>query len=126
MDRQKLVDLKEWAEITVQRWEMRISKLRFLPGHTSALINSFRAHVEKDAGGDNGKIAFTFLFYGYYVDAGAGPGSRAPKKWFNKIYWREFNQLSRLLAAQYGDEAVDGFMKSIERINYHGQEHTGS
>lgn len=120
MDKQKLVDLKEWAEITVQRWEMRIAKLRFLPDHSGDLINSFRAHVEKDANGDGGKIAFTFLFYGYYVDAGAGPGVRKPKPWFNKIYWREFNQLSRLLAAQYGEEAIEEFLKSIERINYHG------
>ena len=120
MDKEKIVDLREWARITVERWEMRIAKLKFLPTHTGDLINSFRAHVEKDANGDVAKISFTFLYYGYYVDAGAGPGFRKPKKWFNKIYWREFNQLSRLLAAQYGEEAVSDMVKSIETLNYHG------
>lgn len=120
MEQEKLVDLKKWAEITMQRWEMRIAGLRFLPNHTGALINSFRAFVEQDANGDVAKISFTFLYYGYYVDAGAGPGFRRPKKWFNKIYWREFNQLGRLMAAQYGQQWIDDVMKSIETINYHG------
>ncbi len=118
MDNSSVVDLKEWAEITMQRWELKIAKLRFLPTHTGDLMNSFRAHVENDAGGDVEKIAFTFLYYGYYVDAGAGPGFRKPKEWFNKIYWREFNQLGRLLAEQYGQEWVDDVMKSIETLNY--------
>ena len=43
MDKKDVVDLKEWAEITVQRWEMKIGKLKFLPTHTGDLINSFRA-----------------------------------------------------------------------------------
>lgn len=120
MDAVKLVDLTEWAEITIQRWETKVARLKFLPTHTSALVNSFRAHVEKDANGDVGKISFTFLFYGYYVDAGAGPGYRKPRPWYNKIFWREFNQLGRLMAAQYGQEWVDDVMKSIETINYHG------
>ena len=120
MDQEHIVDLKQWAEITVQRWEMRIAKLRFLPTHSGDLINSFRAHVEKDANGDVAKISFTFLYYGYYVDAGAGPGYRLPQRWFNKIYWREFNQLGRLMAAQYGQEWIDEVMKSIETINLHG------
>ena len=120
MDKHSIVYLREWAEFTMQRWEMKIARLKFLPTHSGDLINSFRAHVENDANGDTAKIAFTFLYYGYYVDAGAGPGDRIPKKWFNKIYWREFNQLGRLLAEQYGQQWVDDVMKSIENINYHG------
>lgn len=116
MDKNSVVDLKEWAEITMQRWEMRIAKLKFLPTHTGALINSFRAHVEHDANGDVAKISFTFLYYGYYVDAGAGPGYRLPKKWFNKIYWREFNQLGRLMAAQYGQQWAEETVKAIETM----------
>ena len=97
-----------------------IAKLKFLPTHSGDLINSFRAHVEKDANGDVAKISFTFLYYGFYVDAGAGPGYRTPKRWFNKIYWREFQQLGRLMAAQYGQEWIEDVMKSIETINLRG------
>ncbi len=118
MERNKLVNLKEWAEITMQRWRMRIAKLKFLPSHSGDLINSFRAHVMNDANGNPEKVAFTFLYYGYYVDAGAGPGQRMPKVWFNKIYWREFNQLGRMMAEQYGQQWVDDVVKSIETMNY--------
>jgi len=119
-DSQKIVNLRQWADITVQRWEMRVARLKFLPDHSGDLLNSFRAHVEKDANGDAAKISFTFLYYGFYVDAGAGPGQRKPKKWFNKVYWREFNQLARLLTEQYGEEAVNEMVKSIETLSYHG------
>ena len=71
-------------------------------------------------------MTFAFLFYGYYKDAGVGrgytrgnlgdlksldpwnggEGHRKKHRWFNEIYWREVNQLSRLMAEQYGEEAV--------------------
>jgi len=43
------------------------------------------------------------------------------QKWFNKIYWREFNQLGRLMAAQYGQEWADEAVKSIERLSFRGR-----
>ncbi len=141
MNKQDVVDLKKWAEITVQRWEMRIAQIGFGPTSTGAFINSFRNHVENDAGGDAEKISFTFLYYGYYWDQGVGKGyyrgnpgdlksldpwnggegHRKKHRWFNKIFWREFNQLGRLMAEQYGQQWVDEAMKAIQTLNFNGQ-----
>lgn len=128
----KTVDLKEWARITIQRWVMRIGKIGFGPESTGALIRSFGSFanfIENEANGNPQKITFTFLFYGYYWDAGVGrgytPGNsgnleslkggghRKKHRWFNKIYWREFNNLARLLCEQYGQDATE-ILKSIE------------
>lgn len=138
LDDEKIVDLEKWAKITIQRWLMRIGKIGFGPQSTGALINSFRSFVENDANGNEEKVSFTFLFYGYYWDAGVGngyyhgnggdlksldpwnggEGHRKKHRWFNKIFWREFNQLARLKAEQFGQEWVDQAMKAIETINY--------
>lgn len=136
------VDLERWARITIQRWQMRIGKIGFGPTSTGALIRSFNSlvsFIKNEANGDPQKVTFTFLFYGYYWDAGVGrgydrgnkgdlkslsdwsmkggAGHRKKHRWFNKVYWREFNNLARLLCEQYGQEAIE-IMKSIETHNY--------
>jgi hypothetical protein len=132
------VDLQEWARITIQRWVMRMGKIGFGPTSTGALINSFDSLVPfltNEAQGDTAKVTFAFLFYGYYWDAGVGKGytrgnpgdlqslnpwnggagHRKKHRWFNKIFWNEVNNLSRLMARQYGDEAVKEMVQSFER-----------
>lgn len=129
------MDLRKWAEITIQRWVMRMGKIGFGPESTGRLINSFDSLVpflRMESGNDTAKVTFAFLFYGYYWDEGvgrgykrgnvgdlpslAGTGHRKKHRWFNKIYWREVNQLSRLMAEQYGQEAVKEMVQSIERM----------
>lgn len=129
------VDLRKWAEITIQRWVMRMGKIGFGPESTGRLINSFDSLVpflRMESGNDTVKVTFAFLFYGYYWDEGvgrgykrgnagdlpslAGSGHRKKHRWFNKIYWHEVNQLSRLMAEQYGQEAVKEMVQSIERM----------
>ncbi len=135
------VDLRKWAEIVIQRWVMRMGKIGFGPQSTGTLINSFDSLVpflRMESGNDTAKVTFAFLFYGYYWDEGVGrgytrgnpgdlksladwsekggAGHRKKHRWFNKIYWREVNQLSRLMADQYGEEAVKEMVQSIERM----------
>lgn len=133
------VNLQEWARITIQRWVMRMGKIGFGPKSTGQLINSFHSlapFLMNEANGDTAKVTFTFLFYGYYWDAGVGngylrgnpgdlksldpwnkgEGHRKKHRWFNKIYWHEVNQLARLMAAQYGEEAVKEMVQSFERM----------
>lgn len=135
------VDLRQWAEITIQRWVMRMGRIGFGPESTGALINSFSSlapFLMNEANGDTAKVTFAFLFYGYYWDEGVGrgykrgnqgdlqsladwaethgQGHRKKHRWFNKVYWHEVNQLARLMAEQYGQEAVDEMVKSIERM----------
>lgn len=122
--KEDVVDLAEWAKITIERWNLRIGKIGQKAQVTSqSLLNSFRAHVEKDANGNQAKIVFAFHFYGYYWDAGVGRGSREGRRikkrhaWFNKIYWREVQTLAKLLAEQYGTESQT-IIKSIEEIKF--------
>ncbi len=131
----KDVNLQEWARITIQRWVMRMGKIGFGPESTGRLINSFDSlapFLMNEAKGDTAKVTFAFLFYGYYWDEGvgrgykrgnsgdlaslAGEGHRKKHRWFNKIFWHEVNQLARLMADQYGDEAVKDMVQSFEHI----------
>lgn len=141
MEEVNYVDLRQWAEITIQRWVMRMGKIGFGSKSTGALINSFDSLVpflDKESQGDHAKITFAFLFYGFYWDAGVGngyyrgnpgdlkslddwkenngAGHRKKHRWFNKIYWREVNILARKMAEQYGEEAVKEMVTSIERM----------
>lgn len=131
---EKTVNLEQWARITIQRWVMRMGKIGFGPTSTGALINSFDSLVpflNNEANGDTAKVTFAFLFYGYYWDEGvgrgytrgnsgdldslAGEGHRKKHRWFNKVFWHEVNQLARLMADQYGDEAAQQMVQSFER-----------
>lgn len=135
------VDLVEWARITIQRWVMRMGKIGFGPQSTGRLINSFDSFVSflnNESNNDSNKVMFTFLFYGYYWDEGVGrgyyrgnsgnleslsdwaekngAGHRKKHRWFNKVYWHEVNQLARLMAEQYGEEAVKEMVQSFEHM----------
>ena len=137
MDKQEYVDLRRWSEITIQRWVMRMGQIGFGPQSTGRLINSFRSlapFLMNEANGDTAKVTFAFLYYGYYWDEGTGngyykgnpgdlksldpwnggAGHRTKHRWFNKIFWREVNQLSRLMAKQYGEEAVEDMVRTFQ------------
>ena len=56
--------LQAWADIVIQRWTARISRLGVV--ETTELMRSFTSQVHSDANGDASKIVFTFLYYGYF------------------------------------------------------------
>lgn len=116
------VDYGRWAEIVIDRWQLRIQALGIVD--TGELFRSFHAQVIRDANGNAAKIAFTFHFYGWYVAAGTGRGyskgnggdlaflgkpgkHRKPRDWYNKIYWAELNRLVRMVAQRYGEKAAE-------------------
>ncbi len=132
MEQSDNLNYEEFARITIERWETRIASFKFSEGSTGALLRSFRSHVEKDANGDAKKMAYTFLFYGYYWDAGVGKGytpgnsgdleslangkkHRKKHHWFNKIFWREFNNLSRMIAEKYGSDFVNECVRQFSQ-----------
>lgn len=135
------VDTAQWCKIVVERWIMKMGKYGFGPESTGSLINSFEYFadfVDNEAGGDKKKVFFTFLFYGYYWDAGVGngyyhrnggdleslsdwaekngEGHRKKHRWFNDVFWSEVLKLRSMLARQYGDEAVKEMVQGIERM----------
>lgn len=119
------IDYGKFAKYTIERWQQRMDKQR-IKG-TGELRRSFFFHVQRDANGDLELMAFTFHFYGWYVDAGVGRGysrgnggdlgflkdwktngkHRRPKPWFNKVYWNEFNKLVVMVAETMGEQAAE-------------------
>lgn len=115
--------LEQWAKITIERWETRISKLNIYS--TGALLKSFHHQVLNDAGGNVEKIMFTFEYYGRFPDMGVGNGvpyskvnmsNRKAKPWYSKIFINECNFLAKMFATRYGKMAANSF-QIIENNN---------
>lgn len=112
--------VKEWADIVIERWIRKISRLKI--GNTNSLLKSFRHSVSNDANGDPAKVSFAFNYYGRFVDMGVGRGvridqvdqsNRKPKPWYSKTFINECNRLAQILADQYGKAAANS-IKIIE------------
>lgn len=107
------IDYNKFAKYTIQRWQQRQDKVKIRG--TGELRRSFVTHVQRDANGDLQLMAFTFRFYGWYVDAGVGHGiksgteeaRRRQKPWFNKVYWNEFNKLVDMVTEMMGVKAAE-------------------
>lgn len=106
--------LQQWAEIVIQRWLSKISKLDVI--ETSELMRSFTSAVSTDAKGNPEKVAFTFLYYGIFPDMGVGKGvtyeqigqsNRTPKPWYSKQFFREVKKLGYIMAEKYGEKALE-------------------
>jgi hypothetical protein len=113
----------DWARITVERWEEKITTLKI--GDSNTLLRSFTHQVISDSNGDPEMIKFTFEYYGRLVDMGVGRGvtaadvgvketRRRPKPWYNKTFGREIHRLGELLAEAYGRKAVTIIVNQIE------------
>lgn len=106
--------LQQWAEIVIQRWISKISRLDVI--ETSELMRSFTSQVYTDASGDADKVAFTFLYYGIFPDMGVGKGvtydqvrqsNRTPKPWYSKQFFNEVKKLGYIMAEKYGEKALE-------------------
>lgn len=106
--------LQQWAEIVIQRWLSKISRLNVID--TGELMRSFTSQVHSDANGDASKIVFTFLYYGIFPDMGVGKGTpyekvgqsnRIPKAWFSRQFYNEVKKLGYIMAERYGEKAME-------------------
>ena len=106
--------LQQWADIVIERWMAKISKLKII--ETSELLRSFTSQVHMDANGDASKIVFTFLYYGIFPDMGVGKGvtyekvsqsNRRAKPWYSKQFHKEVVKLGYIMAERYGEKAME-------------------
>jgi len=111
--------LKAWADIVIERWEFRIAALNVVD--TGELLRSFQAQVTADSNGNGEKIVFTYAYYGRFPELGVGKGvpagtasNRKQKPWYTKIFFGQVNQLARIMAEKYGQEAIVGIVEMIE------------
>ena len=112
---------REWADITIERWMKRISRLGI--GRTGDLVRSFTSAVQADSRGDVQKITFTYLYYGMFVDMGVGRGTkysqrgttkRQIKPWYSSIVRREIYKLGELMIEKHGVKVLDS-MRLMEK-----------
>jgi hypothetical protein len=112
--------IADWAQITVERWEEKITQLGI--GISGTLINSFTHQILTDSKGDPELIRFTFEYYGKMVEMGVGKGvplaevqnsNRKPKQWYSKTFAREMYKLSEHIAKAYGQRAVTLIVQEI-------------
>lgn len=95
---------KNWAEIVIKLWKRKIQDMEVW--HTGALFESLAYHVVSHANGDVARIEFFFNYYGRFVDMGVGKGgSRKRKQWYSKVFSGNMNDLVRIVAEKYGQEA---------------------
>jgi hypothetical protein len=121
----KPFDTEQWAAITIERWEEKITKLRI--GHNNLLINSFTQHIISDSNGNPAMVTFALNYYGRMVDMGVGTGvkiadvgapwtKRRPKKWYSKTLSRELYRLAGFMARSYGRQANMILVENIRNI----------
>ncbi len=109
----------EWAEIVMKLFRRKILEMEVW--ETGSLYNSLVYHVITQANGDVARIEFFFNYYGRFVNRGHGrdiwignPGDvghdvrRKPKPWYSKVFYGNLNDLARLVAQKYGEEAAKG------------------
>ncbi|MDP3387721.1 MAG: hypothetical protein Q8S24_10830 [Eubacteriales bacterium] len=106
--------LQQWAEIVIQRWISKISRLNIID--TGELLRSFTSQVHIDASGDASKIVFAFLYYGIFPDMGVGRGvpiekvsqsNRIAKPWYSRQFYNEVKKLGYIMAERYGEKAME-------------------
>lgn len=116
--------LKAWADIVIQRWISKISKLAVY--ETGELVRSFSSQVYADSQGDASKIVFAFLYYGLFPDMGVGKGvpyemvsqsNRKVKPWYSKQLFNEVRKLGYIMAERYGERAMEA-ISLIENKNF--------
>lgn len=101
--------VEAWADITIKNWLQKILQLKVID--TRALFTSFEFHITKHAGGDPAKIEFAFLYYGKFVDMGAG--ATKAKRWYNKQFGKEIAKLREILAEKYAEKAAFAVVDAI-------------
>ena len=114
------VDLKRWAQITVEKWEYNVASKNLI--YSGELLNSFTIQISQDAGGDLALITFAFQYYIRMLDLGVGKGvsidevrSSKRRKYnvYNRTFYAEFRRLVELLTEKYQEQGVTVISKNV-------------
>lgn len=128
---------EQWARFVIERWARALEKYNIGGGIPGDLERSFRAHVETESNGDIRKIELAYLYYGLFVDAGLGKGTksgdqqansdsqrllgkvrgnaRTPKPWLSKTTPGQLYKLGDLLQIDASERAGRILMQTLPR-----------
>jgi len=123
-----------WSDFLIERWRKKIHLLGI--GYSQHLYESFEKELFFSAGGDMGKIDFSFAYYGKFVEMGVGKGTplgevsviatdrrligkdtgnrRRPKKWYTSIFNTEVRKLGFIIAEKYGQKATFSIVENLK------------
>ena len=91
-----------WVDTMTRIWVERIELLGAVD--TGRLKDSVSGRMSQTPSGTR-TLEHSFLKYGIYLAAGAGPkGKRKPKEWFFKAYERSIQKLNEVEAEAIGEE----------------------
>jgi len=117
------VDLKRWAQITIEKWQYNLVKKKLI--YSGDLLRSFEASVFSDAKGDYALISFAFKYYMRMLDMGVGSGvtfddakmgrtgRRNTKKVFLRTFYSELYRLSELISEKYATNSAFAIINEI-------------
>lgn len=91
-----------WVDMMSTIWQERMQLLGAV--RTGRLRDSIAGRISQTASGTR-TLQHTFLKYGIYLAAGAGPkGKRKPKEWFFRAYEQSIRKLNEVEAEAIGEE----------------------
>lgn len=142
------IDLKTtvtaWADIVVQNWREKLKQMGVYD--TWNLYNSFDKYgteIPVNAQGNPVSVTFNFQVYGRFVDMGVGKGvkigdvkmlnaersagnrhlssnRRKPRKWYSSEFYRQRQQLERLMQEKYGIKGKTALIEALDDTIYYG------
>jgi len=112
--------IQAWADYVIERWELEIIRLGI--NSSGQLLKSFTSNIITQSGGNVEKIIFAYEYYGKFVDMGVGNGvkignqtsSRAPKPWYNKVFYGQVKRMAEIMQEKYSNAAAVSIVESIE------------
>lgn len=112
--------IQAWADYVIERWELEIIRLGI--NSSGQLLKSFTSNIITQSGGNVEKIIFAYEYYGKFVDMGVGRGikignpnsSRAPKPWYNKVFYGQVKRMAEIMQEKYSNAAAVSIVESIE------------
>jgi hypothetical protein len=112
--------IQAWADYVIERWQLEIARLGI--NSSGQLLRSFTSTITTQSGGNVDKIIFAYEYYGKFVDMGVGNGvkignptsSRAPKPWYNKVFYGQVKRLAEIMQEKYSNASAIAIVESIE------------
>jgi len=138
------ITVKAWADIVVENWREKLKQMGVYD--TWTLYNSFDkwgTEIPVNSQGNPKSVTFNFMVYGRFVDMGVGRGvkigdvkmlnaerragnthisanRRKPRKWYSAEFYRQRQQLERLMEEKYGVKAKTALIEALDDNTMYG------
>ena len=105
-------NVNQMAEIIIRTWRIKLSQKNL--NKTNNLFNSFKYHVNYQAGGDLSSIDIEFATYGKFVDMNVSRQGyinnvtkNKRRQWFSPTKYAQVKRIAEIVAAAYGKQSME-------------------